>query len=124
MKIDTSTYEVVRFTTRVVRARRNGLPSGDAGCTGVQVTVVPEVGKLSLYEWYTTHAVRTGTIRMKLPQSSRTLTFTKATLSRISEVYDASAPDGRRLQLTLTLIPDTLTVADRIFDTASADLVE
>ena len=123
LKIGTSTYEVVRFTTRVVRARHNGIPDGDAGCTGVQVTIVPAAGDLFLYDWYITHSFCTGSIRMKMTRSSRTIIFTKATLSGISDVYDASAPDKRRLQLTLNIVADTVTLADRIFDSASADLV-
>ncbi len=124
MKIGTAAYEVVRFTTRVIRSRRNGIPAGDAGCTGLQVTVVPAADDLTLYDWYASHTVCTGTIRLKLAKSTRTVTFTKATLGGIADVYDASAPDQRRLQLTLTIVPKTVTVADRIFDTASAALAD
>lgn len=123
LKIGTSTYEVVRYNTCVVRAHRNGLPSADAGCTGLQVTVIPAAADLLLYEWYITQSVRTGTIRLDLPQSTRTVTFTRATLSRISEVYDAIAADSRRLQLLMTIVPDTVTVADKTFRSASPDIV-
>lgn len=102
----TTSYNVVDFKCHVFRRHNEARPDGNAKCESMEITfVVPGMGDLRLYEWYTKESPLSGTITAVLPTGdssiTKTISFVNAMCYALSEEYHIDKTLRRSVRLSL-----------------------